>query len=137
MLPISSGDVLISASVSRNTRKQPAAAHAQLTDGTFAACLCPVRSALPKGDTGCGRNAPEDAAPLHSVPVESGPGAVACPGAVPALCPGAPLPPARARRCRFNAGGPGAGKAAALPGDGGVAAGSAGPRWLLPAGRQR
>lgn len=51
MLHISSGDVLIGASLSRNTRKQPAVAHAQLTDDSFAACLCPLRGALPEGET--------------------------------------------------------------------------------------
>lgn len=141
MPPISSGDVLIGASLSRSTRKQlrcsPCSAH-----DTFAACSHPLRGALPKGGTGRGRNAPEDAPWLHSSAVGSGPSAAvpcvsqrvpACSRVSqrPARClpPGAALPPSLAA-------GPGAGKAAALPGDGGVAAGSAGlrwPRWLRSA----
>lgn len=40
MLYISSGEILIGASLSRNTYKQPIVAHAQLTDDNFAACVC-------------------------------------------------------------------------------------------------
>lgn len=132
MLPISSGDVLIGASLSRNTRKQRAVADAQLTADTFAARWGPLRRARPKGETRRGKSAHggksvpgAGCSLLRGVAVGSEPGAVLC-GAM--LCGAVRLAAALPPR-----GGPGAGKAAPLPGDGGVAAGSAGLRWLRAA----
>lgn len=150
MPPISSGDVLIGASVSRTTRKRlccsSCSAHRHLcssfapsarcaTKGrngmrekrawgrSVAAQFCRGEPAHRRGSVlrcGCGVS---QGVPAYSRVSQRTPG-----------CRSAPLPASRrARRCRRPHGGPGAGKAAALPGDGGVAAGSAGlrwPRWL-------
>lgn len=51
MLYLSSGDVLIGASLSRNTYKQPTVAQAQLTDDNFAARLCLLCIPIAKRET--------------------------------------------------------------------------------------
>lgn len=95
-----------------------AVAHAQVTDDTFAACLHPLRGALPKGGTGSGRNAPEDAPWLHSSAVGSEPSAAGpCCGAgaaCPSLFQGVPgprsLPLAGRGAAAVPHGGPGGGE---------------------------
>lgn len=89
MLPISSGDVLISASVSRNTRQQPSAAQAQLTDDTFAlvCARCAERSQREKRDAGKTplRTPLRCTVCLWKASPARRPGAVQRSGAVPAL----------------------------------------------------